>query len=587
MPEAIAASIVAAVGATGATAAAITVVVHVAYYAGLSYAAQAIASELAGGARAEDVQAAVDTPLGGRVVHFGKTKTGAHKIYDESVEGMRWQIYVTGQGGTGKIESFRFNETIFPWKQLAPNIYELGPYSRFGDAVRYSFFDGDVDQVAADLMFQPGRPLTFRSAPGWTAAHRLQGLSYFVIRSKTTTPENFQRVYPNGQPVVPAVVAEFLQPFDPRTGTRAFTDNGALIVAEYLIHEDGYGELTEDDIDWDSFGEAADHCDLLGLKLSGSWLLNRARNQPLQAMLAALDATLWETPEGKFALRIGAWQAPTVHLTDDHTLTVSDLTAGPSALNRTGQLKIAFTDRNSDFTEVETDPIGDPSSGAEQRIELPYCPTYEQAYLVGFRLFRRMNAEYRIRMDLNAAGLRLIGERFFTWTHPRLGFDQKVFELDSWAFNPTTMVVSIEAHTVEQNDFALDLDTLTINPAAGTNPNPNGTAPTPPTISDVPQPDVESVIYGIGGARIKLTSVEGNTSLTYEAEVLTEGAWQAVSVSSANEIFVPLGEGESTRLRVRSLTVTRRPSLWLYRNLEMSIGGGIGFPPDPGGRILT
>lgn len=385
-----------------------------------------------------------------RPVHFGLTLAGSSLAYDDVASKTRWQVHIHNHGRVQRVIERRFGGTVYP---IAID-GELLPFSRFQDSPYTEFFDGSDDQAASILMRTPDLRKGPLAAPGWTTDHRLRGLAYTVIRAPSVKAEKFSEIYPEGRPPVPTIIGEFGDPFDPRTGQRAFTVNGALIFAWFLTHPLG-GRLPESKIDWQSFAAAADAADRLGYELAGSWNANEAPKVTQANMLAALDASMWVDQTGRVRLDIGEWRAPTVRLTEDHVLQIQSLSAGSEEGEAITEQIVKYIDRARDYSEVEDTavsvaaPVYEPKSA-----DLIYCPTKDQALRLGRRIYRRETAAWRLEATVNLAGLRLINQRFVTVHLPAFGLVEEPMELDGWGFDPSTGAVSIKARSVRPEDFA-------------------------------------------------------------------------------------------------------------------------------------
>lgn len=180
---------------------------------------------------------------------------------------------------------------------------------KFAGLVRVNVHLGDDDQLAdADAVAE---------IPGWTTDHRLLGTCYLYVRLKWEAGK-----WPTGLPAIRALVRG-ARPYDPRTGTSAWTRNWALNVAWYLE----WIGTPRDEIDVGDLVEAANVSDeLVDLDGLGAY---QARYQidavveTDQAPRDALDALAtagagWVYPSGgTVRIRAGAYRVPTLTLTAD------------------------------------------------------------------------------------------------------------------------------------------------------------------------------------------------------------------------------------------------------------------------------
>src|SRR5690606_6087193 len=133
---------------------------------------------------------------------------------------------------------------------------------------------------------------------------------------------------------------------------------------DYLTHPDGYGRQI-DDIDVASFAAFAYVCDEVVPLASGSaekrytingvYSLADDPDDVLRKMRAACDAELYQTAEGKIAIRGGKWEAPTVTIRDSDILAHS-MEQGNNALSAFNELKVFYTSAAHDYQTMEATP---------------------------------------------------------------------------------------------------------------------------------------------------------------------------------------------------------------------------------------
>lgn len=113
--------------------------------------------------------------------------------------------------------------------------------------------DGDENQAAqSDLVTQSAA-----SFPGkWTAAHRQRGLAHayiiLIFNNKT---------FPDGLPDISFEVQGKSDIFDPRDSTYKYTNNAALIMADYLMNTKFGCSVPPARVDMDRLSAAANECD--------------------------------------------------------------------------------------------------------------------------------------------------------------------------------------------------------------------------------------------------------------------------------------------------------------------------------------
>lgn len=159
----------------------------------------------------------------------------------------------------------------------------------------------------------------------WTSAHLGKGVARLHVTT-TYDPD----AYASGLPNVSAIV-QGKAIYDPRSDATAYSNNSALVVADYLMSELGFG-CTSAEIDWDSVGTAADICDELvqinadedeqaRYTCDGVVAADADRRETLRALLSSM-AGVAVYSGGKWFVHAGAYATPVADLDD------SDLAGG-------------------------------------------------------------------------------------------------------------------------------------------------------------------------------------------------------------------------------------------------------------------
>lgn len=158
----------------------------------------------------------------------------------------------------------------------------------------------------------------------WTPAHRLAGCAAIYLRL-TYDPDAF----PSGIPNITVDMEGKDDIFDPRMGTRGYSENAALCVADYMAHPIfgiGAGIGAPDGIETDSLIEAANICDeqiaLAGggteprYSCNGVVSLSETPKTIIEAMLTAMAGRcIWQA--GQWRMCAGAYRIPSSLLTAD------------------------------------------------------------------------------------------------------------------------------------------------------------------------------------------------------------------------------------------------------------------------------
>lgn len=153
----------------------------------------------------------------------------------------------------------------------------------------------------------------------WTAAHKNLGRASVYIAHYFD-----QAVYANGLPTTSFVISGKNDIYDPRTNSRGYTTNAALIIADYLTQPVwGFGLSYGTDIPMDALSAAANICDEdIPLAAGGTekrytinmtFDLSETRGSILQKMLTACAGRI-SIISGQYFIQPAAWVGPSLSL---------------------------------------------------------------------------------------------------------------------------------------------------------------------------------------------------------------------------------------------------------------------------------
>jgi len=179
-------------------------------------------------------KAANDAPI---PVVYGLRRVGGTRVLLELTGGSNEYLHVVLALAEGEIESV---ENIYLTDVLSTD-------SKFSGKLNTYTHTGADDQAAdANLV---------SAVTGWTTDHKLSGTAYLYLRLKYDS-----NTYPGGIPQITADV-KGVKVYDPRTSTKAWSDNPALCIRDYLTNT-RYGRGIDSGlIDDDSFIAAANYCE--------------------------------------------------------------------------------------------------------------------------------------------------------------------------------------------------------------------------------------------------------------------------------------------------------------------------------------
>lgn len=582
MPQAIAAAIITAVGvsAAGVAATLITIAVNIAFAMGLSL----LTNMLFGPKRPKpsDGQQIIRQAVGSRKRHYGIVHSGGQLSFLESSGGRLGMVVTLGTGEEADILEHRINDKVVTVS--GGTVTD----ARFRGAIHVYTRPGTDDQTAVGEMTA--------QFPQWTSAHRQIGSPLAAIICDPVKQKYFSEVY-NGQMPAYSQVRKAVKLYDPRKDSTAggsgahrlsdrstweWSDNGPLVIADYVAHPDGYG-LGYDNINWSNIAAEADIADqavttvteatIARWRLWASYsLADDERRQILTDMLKAVDGFCWQGPDFKFNLMVGRFEEPDITITDDHIKAMT-ATLGPQAQQRVSALKMLYTEPAIGYREQESATIDDPDSPVDpntspQAVQLYYAPHHNQAVRVGKLNISRLGNRWHIDTTLNLFGLNLIGRRFCAFSSAQLGVTA-FFAIESGVkltIGPDETSVSVSLVEVRASDWDFDAATEEgvppIAPDAGSDTPIVIPEPTGLTLSAVP-----IVLGESNGVAIEASWDAGDRDdLVYQVQYRPSagGTWVMMSVDDDARTARSgvVDSGTEYEVQVRALTIGYRASGW-------------------------
>ncbi|WEK00588.1 MAG: hypothetical protein P0Y59_02535 [Candidatus Sphingomonas phytovorans] len=542
-----------------------------------------------GGAKPSDGQQNINEAVGSRFRRYGIVHSGGQRSFLESSAGRLGIVVTLGTGEESGILEHRINDK--PVTVAGGTVTEPS----FHNAVHIYTREGSDSQTAIS-------ELTARF-PQWTSAHRQRGCAHAAIICDPVKQEYFNEVF-NGQMPIYSQVRKGARLYDPRRDSTAvihddgagfivngtgpqrlndkstwpWSDNAALVIADYFAHPDGYGGGF-DNVNWTNIAGEAEIADQSVTTVTGEviarwrlWasyaLANTERRHVMADLMKACDAFSWQDAEGRFNLMLGRFVEPTVVLTDNHILGQT-ATLGPTAQQRVNALKMLYTEAAIGYREQESAIVADPDAADDpntdpQAVDLYYAPHHNQAVRVGKLMLARLGDRWHITALLNLYGLNLIGQRFCRLESAALGV-AGYFAVAGLKLNLAEMTIEATLDEVKPADWQFDAAT-----EEGTPPSVPGAAPPPPPLA---------APTGLALATVQI-ALDGATGVSIGASWADPGRpdlnWEATYRPSAGGDWVPMAVDNDARtarsgavssgvaytVRVRALTISGRPSAY-------------------------
>ncbi len=311
---------------------------------------------------------------------------------------------------------------------------------------------------AADQLADPDM---VAGVPGWTTAHRLQGIAYLYVRL-----EYLQDIFPLGIPNISAVV-KGKKVYDPRTATSYWTDNAALCVRDYLASDYGFN-CSSSEINDTYATAAANVCDEVVTYLGGGTSIRYQCNGVIDTAVAPLDnlqalvssmAGAVTYVQGQFRPYAAAYDSPAGSIS---TAAGSDILAGPIQVDwRAGRkelfnaVKGTYVDPSRNWQPTDFPPVTNATYEAEDNgeriykdIELPFTTHPEAAQRLAKIILEKGRQGVRATIPVTHAGLKYAVWDVVTLTDNILGWSAKPFRIVRWNLGvpgPITMTLQEES----------------------------------------------------------------------------------------------------------------------------------------------
>lgn len=363
--------------------------------------------------------------------------------------------------------------------------------------------DGYVTSTTRDGSGWGGNyPPLLENFSTWGDDRRLNEQATFLVRSSAPKPEDFAKVFPKGYNTTFQWVVRGQAVYDPRTGSTAYNDNAALVIAHYLTHPEGF-KLSPSEINWESVAAMANVADLPmpqkaggtapNLRLWGYWTLDEEPNQVLARMHTSSGIRAYEMQDGRIGLIGGPFGEPACTIT---TKDIKEIRTSEAISEREGYnvLRVFHLSAKQKYEVIEVAEWRDEARLAVegeivQEFRAEMCPDLSQGRRLGKQhLFDDNRAE--VEIITNLVGLKARWPRYNGQRHtilldyqPEDGSGRVIqgeYEVMGHEFDPVGLECRIELERVSRASEAWspeeEGETTADLPGAEENPAPDMSA---------------------------------------------------------------------------------------------------------------
>lgn len=446
----------------------------------------------------------------------------------------------------------------------------------------------------------------------WDSQHQGHDVSCvytFANMASSIVGANRQKFYPANWPSY-SFVYRGSRVFDPRDASQSYADpilgvwtlynttwkwseNPALIAADFVNRLIQNGQLNLTGIDWAGIAEAANDCDALSpmvkynfgggsgyevfARMTAAISLDAEPREVLSRIMAVCDGAYGIDQQGQFIMWIGKWEEPQITFTDSD-ISGFEENFGPEAINELNYMHTTYIEPRQNYQPVEApiyqDMISQGQLGRRTgSVNLEYCPSPSQAWRMTRRHIQRQNGRRKLSVALGPRAMMAIGQRVVGVDAPTYGI-QGAFRVMQLVPGDTLAEWSADLVEVTEDIFqdpAAPQDTLrafaVVNPLATQTPSA-------PRVTRVVRSDgslavniaaittVNSWGYGIPD----LTTLFADSAYQLDGRYSTDGGtnWTSVNVVISQFILQSgaIAAGSSVIAQIRFLPLSGTAGSW-------------------------
>ncbi|MCR5859730.1 hypothetical protein [Mesorhizobium sp. J428] len=401
--------------------------------------------------KAEGMQGNVNSAIPVRTLHFGPLLIGGSLIFAEAIEG---RIYYAIHHGDCE------SELIADWFNDLELTFNGGGYVNNPEFV----YKGDAYYTLERHDGAPGAvvsPMLSTRFPEWDEDHVGEGCCYTVIFvGAMNNPKAAAKLRRSQGPLGLGVPAYFREAYwgkvyDPRLDstnggdgpqraddptTWAYNDNWALVISTYRIHPDGWAKPPSS-VNWARIAEQADICDVEVTGRGGyvqkryavatSIAFTEVHRDVEKRLLEAADGMRFTDSEGRWFVRCGYWEAPTITLTSDDIYSLDCAPSGNGESEHNVFVAL-YTDTRLGYKTTTSSAWKHPDHtgpGIYERrapaVEIPEAPNHNQAVRVAKAVGCRTRSSTRLAITAGLRAAELREHRFVT-----IAIDDETFDGD-------------------------------------------------------------------------------------------------------------------------------------------------------------
>lgn len=400
-----------------------------------------------------DVQTNIKQEVSARRRIYGRFLTGSVIVFGFRRGQKTYVLHYIGEGPIKQFVSFQLDSkpvTLDANGYVTDKQYQSGDRSRVQILTKLgTMTDGPFDALIA----------AFPELDSAIHPFRHRGCAMVLQICEQVKAENMGKVYPNNLPKMTTVVDGMTEIYNPNTGDTGFTDNAALCLLAEAMDVYGLSSSDTDRIDFDAWGNFADHCaDSIALKTGGAETryracgvieMNRANEDRLQPLMAVCNADVYLDRQGRLSVRQKMSSTPGIALrakNGDH-LDIQ-LAGGRTEQKKFNRVDAVYVDpalnwKQNQVTWRQADYVDDDGAELSQPLDLTLCPSPTQAQRLSKQFLYLNNPEFVGQLSSGPQALDLIEDYCFTLDlSPEQDFSRVACATDTIEFDVQQGIVS-------------------------------------------------------------------------------------------------------------------------------------------------
>lgn len=327
------------------------------------------------------------------------------------------------------------------------------------------------------------------------------------------------------------------------TSTTEWSDNPVWCLIDYLTNTDFGMGISSDKIDWDAADIAAAACDVTVTVPGGSekrFTCNGvifgtdSHKTNINKIISAMNGMMTYT-NGKFVIRAGVYEAPTVSLNENHLQAGISLKTSVERSDRFNTVTGTFIDPDQNYKSVEMQQVQiaaaltrDNNEVLTKEIQLPMTNSQYMAQRIGYKLIKQSDLQKVVVFPANLAGVQVaVGSRV-NLSIEELGWTNKVFICLGWSFSDSgNGGVNLTLREDNSDAYA--------DPALGDYNAPSTTNTLPNSFYAVPAPEGLIATGGIQNITLEWDNPDMISVLYVEVYASADSSWtNAQLIGSTN-----------------------------------------------------